>query len=172
MIKEYNQSIKYIYIYIYMYAYRMTKNFICKKEETTCSNIIKQLGTNVDDISRENIKKHNPNWQQIPDYPYRIVTAGGSWDRKTYELPDLITQQTFVGLQDVLEDGKLLRWRRLQDVLKTCLEHVLKAPWGHVLMTSSRRFGDKQNVYWVYLCLTNRNVYLTNVISQIHIWQI
>ena len=25
------------------------------------------------------------------------------------------TQQTFVGLQDVLEDKKLLRWRRLGD---------------------------------------------------------
>ena len=29
-------------------------------------------------------------------------------------------------LEDVLEDEKLLRWRRLLDVLKTCLEDVLK----------------------------------------------
>ena len=58
---------------------------------------------------------------------------------------DLVTQQTFVGLQDmswrcfqhvfsvmnfclsrhledVLEDKKVLHWRGLQDVLKTCLE--------------------------------------------------
>ena len=39
-------------------------------------------------------------------------------------------------LQDVLEDVKLLRWRRVEDVFKTCLEDVLK--------TSSRPI----NVYW------------------------
>ena len=40
------------------------------------------------------------------------------------------SKQTFVGLQDVLEDVKLLLWRRLQDVLETnkcltCLKDVL-----------------------------------------------
>ena len=29
-------------------------------------------------------------------------------------------------LQDVLEDEKLLRWRRVEDVCKTCLENVFK----------------------------------------------
>ena len=29
-------------------------------------------------------------------------------------------------LEDVLEDEKLLRWRRLRDVLKTCLQDVFK----------------------------------------------
>ena len=57
---------------------------------------------------------------------------------------------------------KLLRWRRLQDVLKTCLEAVSKTSWKHILKTSSRRLGNKQNVYWKYLYLTNLNVYLTN----------
>ena len=32
-------------------------------------------------------------------------------------------------LQDVLEDEKLLRWRRVEDVFKTCLEDVLKTSW-------------------------------------------
>ena len=31
-----------------------------------------------DDIARENIKKHNPNWPKIPDYPYRILIIGCS----------------------------------------------------------------------------------------------
>ena len=48
-------------------------------------------------------------------------------------------------LQGVLEDEKLLRWRR----------HVLKTSWRH--------FGDKQNVYWGYLHLTNLNLYLANL---------
>ena len=33
-------------------------------------------------------------------------------------------------LKDVLEDEKLLRWRRFEDVLKTCLEDVSKMPWS------------------------------------------
>ena len=40
-------------------------------------------------------------------------------------------------LQDVLEDVKLLRWRRVEDEFKRCLEYVLK--------TSSR----PKNVCWV-----------------------
>ena len=32
-------------------------------------------------------------------------------------------------LQDVLEDAKLLRWRRVEDVFKTCLEDVFKMSW-------------------------------------------
>ena len=27
---------------------------------------------NFDDVTKENIKEHNPNWSQIPDHPYRI----------------------------------------------------------------------------------------------------
>ena len=71
-------------------------------------------------------------------------------------------------LQVVLENRRLLRWRRLQDVLETCLEDVLKTSWRHilktfwrlVLKTSSRRLGDKQIVYWGYLYLKNLNVYI------------
>ena len=32
-------------------------------------------------------------------------------------------------LQDVLKDEKLLRWRRVEDVLKTCIKDVLKTSW-------------------------------------------
>ena len=32
-------------------------------------------------------------------------------------------------LEDILGDEKLLRWRRFQDVLKICLEDVLKTSW-------------------------------------------
>ena len=45
-------------------------------------------------------------------------------------------------LQDVLEDEKLLHWRRFEDVLKTCLEDVFK--------TSSR----PTNVCWNVVLLT------------------
>ena len=27
---------------------------------------------NFDDVTKENIKEHNPNWPQTPNHPYRI----------------------------------------------------------------------------------------------------
>ena len=31
-----------------------------------------------DDVTKENIKKHNANWLQIPGHPYRILIIEGS----------------------------------------------------------------------------------------------
>ena len=33
---------------------------------------------NFDDAIKENIKEHNPNWPEFPEYPYRVLTIGGS----------------------------------------------------------------------------------------------
>ena len=33
---------------------------------------------NIDDVTKDNIKEHNPNWPQIPDYPYRILIIAAS----------------------------------------------------------------------------------------------
>ena len=41
---------------------------------------------NFDDVVKENIKKHNPNWPQNPDQPYRILRVGGSGSGKTNSL--------------------------------------------------------------------------------------
>ena len=38
---------------------------------------------NADYITKENIKEHNPNWIQIPNYLYRILIIGGSETGKT-----------------------------------------------------------------------------------------
>ena len=48
---------------------------------------------NFDDVTKENIKEHNPNCPQIPDHPCRILIVGGSGFGKTYSLFDLIIQQ-------------------------------------------------------------------------------
>ena len=37
---------------------------------------------NFDDVVKENIKEHNPNWPQIPDNPSRILVIGGSGSGK------------------------------------------------------------------------------------------
>ena len=38
------------------------------------------------DVTKENIKEHNPNWTQIPDHPYRTLTIGGSVSGKINSL--------------------------------------------------------------------------------------
>ena len=33
---------------------------------------------NFNNVIKEKTKEHNPNWQEIPDHPYRILIIGGS----------------------------------------------------------------------------------------------
>ena len=49
---------------------------------------------NFDDVTKENIKEHNPTWSQIPDNSYRILIIGGSGFGKINPLFNLINQQT------------------------------------------------------------------------------
>ena len=49
---------------------------------------------NSDDVIKENIKEHNPNWSQILDFPQRILIIGGSGYLKTNWLLNLINQQS------------------------------------------------------------------------------
>ena len=39
------------------------------------------------------MKEHNPNWPQIPDHTYRILTIGGYGSGKTKSLFNLLSQQ-------------------------------------------------------------------------------
>ena len=48
---------------------------------------------NFDDLTKENIKEHNPNWPQIPDDPYRMLIIGESGSGKSNSLFNLINQQ-------------------------------------------------------------------------------
>ena len=66
------------------YAYGTSTDLVCDKEEIKCNNIIKQYMKMIDfdDVVKENIKEHNPNWPQIPNHPYRILIIGGSGSGK------------------------------------------------------------------------------------------
>ena len=48
---------------------------------------------NFDYNTREDIKKHNPDWPEIPDHPYKILIAGGSGSGKTYTLLNPINHE-------------------------------------------------------------------------------
>ena len=48
---------------------------------------------NFDDVTKENIKKHNSNWPQIPNHPYRISIIGKYGSGKTNSLFNIISQQ-------------------------------------------------------------------------------
>ena len=49
---------------------------------------------NFDYITKEDIKEHNPNRPEIPDYPYIILIVGGSGSGKTNALLNLINNET------------------------------------------------------------------------------
>ena len=55
-------------------------------------------------------------------------------------------------LEGVLGDEKLLRWRRLEDVLKTCLDDILKTCLEEVFKTSWR-----QAKYLLEISLSNKS---------------
>ena len=46
---------------------------------------------NFDDVTKENIKQHNPNWPQIYDHPYWILLIGSSGSGETNSVFILFT---------------------------------------------------------------------------------
>ena len=48
---------------------------------------------NFDYVTKGNIKKHNLNWPNISDHPYRILIIGNSGFGETNSLLNLISQQ-------------------------------------------------------------------------------
>ena len=76
-------------------AYGTNKDRVSEKEEIKCSNMTKRYKKliNFDDVTKEKIKEHNPNWPQIPHDPYRILIIGGSGSGKTNFLFNLINKQ-------------------------------------------------------------------------------
>ena len=57
----------------------------------------KKIQKNINfNVVKKNIKEHNPNWPQIPDHPYRILTIGGYESGETNPLFNLINHQSDV----------------------------------------------------------------------------
>ena len=48
---------------------------------------------NFDDVTKENIKEHDPNWPQIPHHPYQTLIIGDSGSGKLNLFFNLISKQ-------------------------------------------------------------------------------
>ena len=62
----------------------------------------------LDDVTKVNIKEHNPNMPEIRDHPYRILIVGGSRSGKTNALLNLVnheqdTDKFFLYAKDLYE---------------------------------------------------------------------
>ena len=42
-----------------------------------------------DYVMKKDIKKHNPNCEEIPDHPYRMLIAGSPGSGKSFHEPDI-----------------------------------------------------------------------------------
>ena len=74
------------------YAFRTSKDLVSEKKEIKCNNILNDTKMiNFDDVTKENIKEHNPNWPEIFDHSYRILIVGGSGSGKTNSLFNLLS---------------------------------------------------------------------------------
>ena len=73
---------------------------------------------NFDDVVKENIKKQNPNWPQIPDHPYIVLIIGGCGSGKTNSLFNLINHQQ--DIDKFFLYAKNLNENKYQFLIKNC----------------------------------------------------
>ena len=82
--------------------------------------------------SSEDVRLRRPNLSWSRRLQDVFIKSNVCWGRRLQHLFSV----TSLRLKDVLENKKLLRWRRPEDVLMTCLEGVLKTrlkrSWRHV----------------------------------------
>ena len=48
---------------------------------------------NFDDVTKNNIREHNPNWPEFPDHPYRILIVKSFGSGKKNALLNLINHE-------------------------------------------------------------------------------
>ena len=78
------------------YQKEHVKMIILKKQQRLKSegkNVYMELINNIVLYYKRRQKKHNPNWPEIPDHPYRILIIGGFGSGKTNALLNLINNE-------------------------------------------------------------------------------
>ena len=62
----------------------MNTNSLIVLLKTDDNNLIKQYEMiNIDDVTKESMKEHNPNWPQISNHYYQLLIIGGTGFGKT-----------------------------------------------------------------------------------------
>ena len=93
-----------------------------------------------DDVTKENIDEHNPNWPQIPDHPYRILIVRGSESKKNALL-------NFIKRQDGDEYSILIKFIHVLKIqMKQSIKILLKK-WKNGL--ENPKSGRSKGFYWI-----------------------
>ena len=71
------------------FAYVTSRDLVSEKKENKCNDIKKQCKKWYKSalmLKKRKHKKHNLNWPQIPDHPYRILIVSGSESNAPFNL--------------------------------------------------------------------------------------
>ena len=117
---------------------------------------------NFDYITKKEIKKHNPNWSEIPDHPCRILTVGGSVSRKANAILNLINHEPdidkiYLCAKDSYEAKYQLLINKKESsgsikmILKLLLNSQMK--WMIFVKILKNTIQIKNEKYWSYLMI-------------------
>ena len=117
---------------------------------------------NFDDVTKENIKQHNPNWPQISDLPYRILMIRDSGSGKTKSLFNVISQkpdidEIYLHAKDPFKANYQFLIKKLES---TSLKHV----------NDSKGVINTQMIWMIFIRTLKNTIQITKVKSFLMIW--
>ena len=117
---------------------------------------------NFDDVTKENIKQHNPNWPQISDLPYRILMIRDSGSGKTKSLLNVISQkpdidEIYLHAKDPFKANYQFLIKKLES---TSLKHV----------NDSKGVINTQMIWMIFIRTLKNTIQITKVKSFLMIW--
>ena len=117
---------------------------------------------NFDDVTKENMKQHNPNWPQISDLPYRILMIRDSGSGKTKSLLNVISQkpdidEIYLHAKDPFKANYQFLIKKLES---TSLKHV----------NDSKGVINTQMIWMIFIRTLKNTIQITKVKSFLMIW--
>ena len=109
----------------------------------------------LDNVTKENIKKHNPNWPQIPYHPYRKLIIGDSGSGKINSLFNLTNQQPDI-------DKIYLYGKDPYDVTYQVLTNKQDRT-GLNNFNSSKTFNEYSMIWMIFIKILKNTIQIRNV---------